>query len=128
MARPTLFTHRKFSKLAARLQSEVLALGHLEFMWQTAHERGNPVLGDADDVEAAAHWRGTRGELVAALLECGHAGGGAGFVDQREDGLFEVHDYWHHAPEYANGRRTREDERERGKQCDGCERTYHSTD
>ncbi|HZF31355.1 MAG TPA: hypothetical protein VE907_19725 [Gammaproteobacteria bacterium] len=110
MARVTLFSNRKFLKLSARLQSEALALGHLEFMWHAANETGNPVLGDADDVEATSRWRGPRGELVAALLDCG-SNGGAGFIALRQDGLYEIHDYWHHAPDYVRKRAKREESR-----------------
>lgn len=117
MARPTLFSNRKFVRLAQRLQSRAHALGHLELIWNAAHETGNPVLGDADDVEAVADWRGTRGELVAALLECGTAGGGAGFIIKREDGRYEIHDYWDHAPDYVRKRAKREQiRRENGAQ------------
>jgi hypothetical protein len=111
MARPTLFSNRKFLRLAQRLQSEALALGHLEYLWHAANEIGNPVLGDADDVEVTARWRGARGELVAALMECGSAGSGAGFIKRRSDGLYEIHDYWHHAPDYVRKRAKREQAR-----------------
>lgn len=127
MARPTLFTHRKFLKLSRLLGSEVLALGHLEFLWHAANESGDPVLGEAEDVEALARWRGEPGALVKALLECGCAGG-AGFIDARPDGQYEIHDYWHHAPEYVGSRHARESERRREKTCEFCQRIYYSTD
>ena len=44
MARIGLTRHRKFLRLAYRLRSPALALGHLEFMWEAAYEaviRGN---------------------------------------------------------------------------------------
>lgn len=108
MARPTLFTHRKFLKLSRLLRSDVLALGHLEFMWHAANESGDPVLGDQDDAEAVARWQGESGELVQALVS-------SGFVDRRPDGVFEIHDYWHHCPDYVRKRAFREAKRrERG--------------
>lgn len=127
MARPTLFANRKFLKLAARLDSDALALGHLEFLWHAANESGNPIVGDTNDVEALARWRGAPGELVAALMEAGSIGG-PGFLELRSDGRYEIHDYWHHAPEYAADRRGREDERQRPKQCAECDREYFSAD
>ncbi len=111
MARPTLMTHRKFLKLSRILGSDALALGHLEFLWHVANETGNPILGDAEDVEALGRWHGEPGELVAAMIGCGSAGG-AGFIVQRDDGLYEIHDYWHHAPDYVRKRADREAKRQ----------------
>lgn len=68
MARPTLFTHRKFARLAADIGSEAAALGHLEFIWAAAGQSGDDLLGDARDVELAARWKGKPGALFAALL------------------------------------------------------------
>lgn len=110
MARPTLFSNRKLAKLAQRLQSRATAVGALELLWYAANETGNPVVGDADDVEALADWRGERGELVAALLEAG-SNGCPGFIFSRDDGRFEIHDYWDHAPDYVRKRAKREAER-----------------
>lgn len=127
MARPTLFSNRKFLKLAARLGSRALALGHLELLWHAANESGNPIIGDAGALELVAYWQGEQGELVAALMESG-SNGGPGFVQLRADGRYEIHDYWHHAPEYAADRRGREDERQRPKACGECSREYFSAD
>lgn len=121
MARPTLFTHRKFLKLSKLLGSDVVALGHLEFIWNAAGQSGDPALGNTEAVELVAHWRGDAGELVKALTECR-------FIDVRDDGCFEIHDYWHHAPEYVGSRHVREAERRREKVCEGCRRVYFSTD
>jgi hypothetical protein len=110
MARPTLLTNRKFLKLSRILGSDALALGHLEFLWHVANETGNPLLGDAEDVEAMARWTGEAGKLVDALTGCGSAGG-RGFIFQRDDGLYEIHDYWHHAPDYVRKRADREAKR-----------------
>lgn len=92
------------------LGSDALALGHLEFLWHVANETGDPVIGDAEDVEAQARWDGESGALVTALMGCGSAGG-AGFIVQCEGGLYEIHDYWHHAPDYVRKRADREAKR-----------------
>lgn len=95
MARPTLSTHPKFLKLAARLKSRALARGVLEIIWESCYASGDAKLGDTEAVEATADWRGKAGILVAALTECG-------FIDKRGvDGAFEVHDLEHHAPNYV---------------------------
>jgi len=106
VARPTLFTHRKFARLADDLGSEALALGHLEFIWSAASQSGNDLLGDARDVELAARWRGEPGTLCHALLTAGGAAG-SGFIDER-GGLYYVHDLFDHAPDYVRRRAERE--------------------
>jgi hypothetical protein len=78
--------------------------GLLETLWDVAHASGNPVLGSADAVEAAAEWPGDRGALFAALRECR-------LIDERPDESWEIHDYWHHAPEYVKGRLRKEQQR-----------------
>jgi hypothetical protein len=108
--RPTLPGHRKFLRLGRVLGSNALALGHLELIWHAANETGDPIIGDADDVEILAQWQGERGALVKALLECGSAGG-AGFIDAVDGGRYAVHDYAHHAPDYVRKRAAREEER-----------------
>lgn len=123
MARPTLFSSRKLLKLAQRLQSKALAVGTLELIWHSANETGNPVLGDADDIEALSDWRGQRGELVAALMEAG-SNGGAGFIVLGDDGRYEIHDYWHHAPDYVRKRAVREQQRrEKGDELSRTDRS-----
>jgi hypothetical protein len=69
-------------------------------------------LGDTNDVEAAARWSGTQGELVKALVDAG-GGDSAGFIEEIPDraGRYMVHDLWHHAPDYVRKRRKRESER-----------------
>lgn len=103
MARPTLFRHRKFSRLARILGSEALAIGHLELLWAAAYEAGEELVGDAPDVEYAAKWAGDPGKLTDSLTQCG-------FLDATEKG-FVIHDLWDHAPEYVRKRRARELER-----------------
>jgi len=104
MGRPGLMRHRKFIKLARLLESEALARGCLEMVWDAAYEAGDPLLGDADDVEALARWKGRRGKLAAAMVK-------AGFLDLDGDGGHRVHDLWHHAPDYVRKRAQREAER-----------------
>ena len=106
MARPTLFTHRKFARLAADIGSEAAALGHLEFIWAAAGQSGDDLLGDARDVELAARWRGEPGVLLAALMTAGGAAG-AGFIEER-GGLYYVHDLFDHAPKFVAKRAERE--------------------
>ena len=102
MARPTLFTHRKFIRLAAAVGGKAQALGSLELLWETAYASGDPFIGDAATVESIADWRGQPGALATAL----HAGGN-GFLDLHEDG-YHVHDLEDHAPEYVHKRWERE--------------------
>ena len=80
--------------------------GLLEVTWDVAHTSGNPVLGSADAVEAAAEWPGERGKFFEAMRDCR-------LIDLREDGAWEIHDYWHHAPEYVKGRLRKELQRRR---------------
>ncbi len=105
MARPGLTRHRKFLRLAQIVASEALALGHLEFLWESAYEVGSPECGTSAEVEAAARWKGSPGALTAALVECG-------FVDEVAPGEFEIHDFWTHAPRYVINRAQREAARE----------------
>ena len=97
MARPSLYQHPKFTRLAIRLRSRALALGSLELVWQVGYASGNPYVGSPDEVEYVADWRGPSGELAAALLDCG-------FLDRREDGQLEIHDLHENAPDYVRSR------------------------
>jgi len=107
MARPSLFTHRKFRKLYRLLGSEALAVGSLELMWNVGYADGDPRLGESADVELAAKWDGEPGELTRCLLE-------VGFIDLADDGqTFAIHELYDHAPEYVRKRMDREDERKR---------------
>ena len=97
MARPTLFTNRKFLRLAAILKMpKPHVLGHLEYLWQSGYQSASSVVGDEIDVELVAEWQGEQGALTKALLE-------TGFIDQTELGL-EIHDFWTHAPRYVTQR------------------------
>lgn len=109
MARPGLFTHRKFRRLSAMLGGEAIALGHLEFLWHTAYDAADPYVGDPTDVEVAARWTGEPGKLWRALLICGGEGQ-PGFIEEVENrgGHFAVHDLWDHAPRYVRQRQQRQ--------------------
>lgn len=98
MARPSLQNNVKFKALVRRLNlPRPYVRGLLDTMWDVANESGNPVLGAADDVEAAAEWPGKSGSLFSALRTL-H------FIDVLEDGRWVIHDYWDHAPKYVKNR------------------------
>ena len=98
MAKHTTTQCRKFKKALRTLGIPgPHLLGHLEYLWQSAHLEGNPVFADADDVEIAAEWSGEPRTLATALID-------AGWLDLRDDGQIEVHDYWEHAPKYVQER------------------------
>lgn len=108
MARPSLEKNVKFKALTRMLGlPKPYVRGLLETMWDVANECGNAILGDQAHVEAAAEWPGTPGQLFQALKELR-------FIDEREDGAWEIHDYWDHAPEYVKGRLRKEQQRKRG--------------
>lgn len=117
MARAGLSKNRKFMRLARGLNhvasgmGEIMARGVLETLWSAAYERADDHLGDADDVEIAAGWRGERGALTALLLDA--AGGESGFVEVDPDrGGYRVHDLWDHAPPWVKQKAAREAARE----------------
>ena len=98
MARPTLFDHPKFMRLAFILNlPRPYTLGLLEYLWKTGYASGNPVIGDEVDVEVVCEWTGERGILAAALLE-------VGFLDRLKSGKLQIHDLFDHAPEYVKSR------------------------
>ena len=106
MARPTLYIHPKFRRLVHALQEPVPhVLGYLELLWNVGYQSGDPMLGDALDVELAAQFPGEPGRLVKALAECR-------LIDEA-DGRFQIHDLYDHAPDYVQKRFTREQERKR---------------
>lgn len=104
MARPGLFKHRKFNRLASRLRSAILAVGVLETLWYVCGETCDDRLGTAEDLAYALKWTDRRVNIAAVLHECG-------FLDAHEDGTYVAHDYWDHCPQYVTRRRQREDER-----------------
>jgi hypothetical protein len=107
MARPGLLKHPKFARMVYLLGVPVPhALGYMECLWGVCYERGDPLLGDALDVELAAQWPGEKGKLFEALRECR-------FIDQVEQDRYEVHDLFDHAPDYVRKRKEREHTRKR---------------
>ena len=104
MARPSLFTHRKFIKLSRLLGTMYQAAGVLEMIWHHAYQDGDPRLGDGEDIEYMIGWDGPPGKCVDALVE-------AGFLDIDEAGMVWVHDLDDHAPAYVKKRKAREAER-----------------
>lgn len=107
MARPTLFTHRKFLRLAAILKMpKPHVLGHLEYLWQSGYQAASEHIGDSIDLELAAEWTGEQGSLTKALLE-------TGMIDQNDDGSYSIHDFWTHAPRYVQQRAETEEKLKR---------------
>lgn len=103
MARPTLFTHRKFARLAVRLGCKFRALGVLEMMWHVAYQTGDPRVGTAPELEMAIGWMGKHGDCADALID-------SGFVDVFDEELF-IHDLADHCPDYVLDRFRKELER-----------------
>lgn len=115
MALTSTTSSPKFLRLIARLDkifppavvkgglSVPLALGLLECLWQFTHSIGNPVYAP-DDVEPTCRWTYKPGLLLESLLD-------VGFMDRREDGRVEVHDYWVNAPEFVIARRRMREKR-----------------
>ncbi len=107
MARLDLGENQKFKRLALALNSlccgmgAQLARGLLETLWNAAYERADDFLGDADDVEISADWKGARGDLVKLLAHV-PAGKAAGFIEFDESrGGYVVHDLEMHAPAWV---------------------------
>lgn len=122
MIRPELVHKRKFHQLLrAAAVEDTTALGLLWFLWESAYQIASPVVGDADDVERAAHWTGPPGKLARALAR-------TGFLDRREDGTFAVHDFWQWCPEFVHGKAVRLREEAKPKICAQCGATYHNAD
>jgi hypothetical protein len=112
LARPGLTGHRKFKRLAKAVGSAIVARGCLELLWDHCYETGEDYVGTAEDIEAIVGWDGENGALTRALAEAGAPG--SGFIDAVEASdasavaRYQVHDLWHHAPDYVRKRRERE--------------------
>lgn len=104
MPRPTLFQSRKFQLALRRLNIPAPhLLGHLEFVWESANQSGESMVGCWESLEAVAMWDGEPGVFAKTLSMPG-----TNFFDVMDDGIFEIHDYWDHAPEYVRDRRRKE--------------------
>lgn len=114
MAKLALRSNRKFRRLLAlvRADSPEHVRGHLSALWEATWENGTPLVGDLQDVEAAAGWTmadtmkyppGAFGEALATVR----------LLDVVVPGkLFAVHDWYEHAPAYVKqriGRAVKED-------------------
>ena len=116
MARPGLFRHRKFSKLAIALRSPFMATGVLETLWAVCGETCDDRVGTAEELAFSIGWIDKRVDIASAL----HA---AGFLDRHDDGTYAVHDFWDHCPQYVERRRKREEERRSGVPASRAEST-----
>lgn len=122
MARPTLDRHPKFRHMMRALNiSRPLARGYLELMWDAANESGNPTFKSAEQLAATIDYDGEPCQLTTSLIEIG-------FLDLTLDGSYEIHDYWHHAPEYVKGRLRKEKERLRKRNPSSDHVTRQSRD
>jgi hypothetical protein len=106
VARPSLDYNPKFKLLVRCLGlPRPYVYGLLEVMWQSAWQNGEPIIGTAEEVEAAAEWPGEPGLFLRAVVDCR-------LLDERPDGRYEVHDFWDHAPAYVQRRGEREAQRQ----------------
>ena len=98
MAKPSIFTHPKFQRLVRLLQMpEAHVLGHLEYLWHVGYQDGNPLIGDTEDVEAAAKWVGKPGAFTSACVT-------VKLLDKVRGGRFQIHDLLGNAPDYVKSR------------------------
>lgn len=120
MPRPTLFDHPKFHRLVHLLQlPEPYVLGHLEYLWRVGYSSGNPVIGDALDVELAAKWQGEPGVFCNAVTQ-------VRLLDVTNDNKYVIHDLHKNAPSYVTLRNKRESERGVEKTCRVCGSLFYS--
>lgn len=121
MALPTLFSHPKFLRLVHLLQLPIpTVLGHLECLWHAGYGSGNPVIGDALDVELASQWSGERGVFAQALVD-------VRLLDVCPDGRLQIHDLHANAPRYVTERYMRNTVRVAPRKCEQCGAEYHTS-
>jgi len=77
-------------------------------MWHLAYAEGDPVVGDAIELEYHLGWEGEPEALVVELEA-------AGFLDRAEDGQLVIHDLYDNAPKYVLDRLVKEMERRGAK-------------
>jgi hypothetical protein len=112
MARPGLFNNSKFRRVLMTLREpRAHVRGYLECLWDFAYETGDPVVGDAVDVELAAEFPGEQGRLFDALLSAG--GDRPGFIEPVPGvaGIYQIHHLHENAPDYVKKRWKRHVER-----------------
>jgi hypothetical protein len=101
VAKPDLRNNKKFRKLRRLLPEPVPHLiGYLDCLWHQGYQTGDPFIGDATDVEAAAEYPGEPGRFVKAAHE-------SGFLDQDGSGNYLIHELYEHAPRYVRLRMAR---------------------
>jgi hypothetical protein len=81
--------------------------GLLESMWEVGWQNVSPVLGDSVDVELAAEWPGDAGVFTKHCKD-------SGFLNE-DCGVFTIHDYWDHAPDYVTKRYARKQATEKAR-------------
>ena len=117
--------HRKFKMLCHLLNApRPHVRGYLELLWESGYQNGDPLLGTVQDVALLAEYPGEPSKLVDSLLNCGLPK--PGFIEE-ENGLYKIHDLFHHAPDYVTHRRIKEEERKGEKTCKVCGIVYHSS-
>lgn len=113
MAKHNTIQLLKFKRLVRDLKEpDAHVLGHLEMLWLQAHANESPIFESLDDVEIAAGWDGEPGTLANAMLK-------SRWLDQRDEGSYECHDYWDHAPHYVIDRIRKRRERRKYKERPG---------
>lgn len=94
MARLSLNSSVKFKRLVRRIGlASPFVRGLLETLWDSAHAKRDPVIGDADDIEIASEWPGEAGAWFTVLRD-------GAWIEQEGD-KWQLHDYWEHAPDYV---------------------------
>ncbi len=137
MPRPGFLVHPKYIRLCHLLGNRALALGSCELLWETAYQSGNPLIGTELDVELIADWKGDRGKLCKALLDCRlidktdvpsdpGRNGTHGTDHASRASLYTIHDLMDHAPEYVLTRSSRERERQKVRDCEQCGTQFRS--
>lgn len=111
MARIGLSDNIKFRRMVRLLKiPRPYVRGLLESMWEVGWQNVNPVLGSSLDVELAAEWPGEIGHFTAAAVE-------SGFLDE-ERGIFTIHDFWDHVPDYVVKRYRRKQVEEKKRRAE----------
>lgn len=108
--RPDAPKNRKVLRFAHLLGLPLpYAVGLLELLWNTCYIEGDDVIGDMTDIKLRTQYPDDPAKLRDALLSCGGSGL-PGLIDEVEGrpGVYAVHDFWTHAPQYVQRRAQRE--------------------